>query len=122
MVVVFSKHILLQKRALRLITHSHYLQPSAPLFSRMSILPIHITVSLQTGIFMHNCYSDKLPSSLINYFDLNCSVHVYNARNVNNFHLSLFRTELSKSTKKKYQGPVLWNDLPVNLKKLMSPK
>ena len=117
--VFSSKHnlnriLLLQKRA-------HYLQPSAPLFSRMSILPIHSIVSLQTCICMHNCYSDKLPSSLNNYFNLNCSVHVYNTRNKNNFHPPLLRTELFKSTIV-YQGPVLWNDLPVNLKKLKSPK
>ena len=95
--VFSSKHtcnlnriLLLQKRALRFITHSHYLQPSAPLFSRNSILPIHSIVSLQTCIFMHNCYSDKLPSSLNNYFNLNCSVHVYNTRNKNNFHPPLY--------------------------------
>ena len=66
-------------------------RPRFPLFSRMSILPIHSIVSLQTCIFMHNCYSDKLPSSLNNYFNLNCSVHVYNTRNKNNFHPPLFR-------------------------------
>ena len=69
---ISSKHnlnriLLLQKRALRLITHSHYLQPSAPLFSQMSILPIHSIVSLQTGVFMHNCYSDRLSSSIITF-------------------------------------------------------
>ena len=45
---------------------------------------------------MHNCYSDRLPSSLNDYFNLNCSVHVYNTRNRNNFHPPFFRTELSK--------------------------
>ena len=91
--------LLLQKRALPLITYSHYLQPSAPLFSRMSILPIHSIVSLQTCIFMHNCYSDKLPYSLNNYFNMNCFVHAcIQSKNKNNFHPALFRTELSKST------------------------
>ena len=64
----------------------------------MTILPIHSIVSVQTGVFMHNCYSDRLPSSLNNYFNLNCSVHVYNTRNINNFHPPFFRTELSTST------------------------
>ena len=70
---------------------------------------------------MHNCYSDRLPSYLNDYFNPNCSVHVYNTRNINNFHPPFFRTELSKSTIF-YQGPVLWNELPVNLKKLKSSK
>ena len=62
----------------RLFENSRGLQPPAPLPRP------RLVRSLQIYIFMHNCYSDKLPSSLNNYFDLNCSVHVYNRRNKNN--------------------------------------
>ena len=62
---------------------------------------------------------DFCDGSANNYID--DDVHVYNTINRNNFHPPLFRTELSKSTIC-YQGPVLWNDVPVNLKKLKSPK
>ena len=106
---------LLQKRAIRLITHSHYLHPSADLFSQMQILPIKEIVSLQTGVFMHNCYNARIPISLQDYFDLNINVHSYNTRSANNFHPPLLRTELSKSSLF-YQGPILWNNLPLKLK------
>ena len=45
----------------------------------------------------------------------------YIIRNRNNFHPPFLHTELSNSTIF-YQGRVLWNELPVNLKKLKSPK
>ena len=111
---------LLQKRAIRIITHSHYLLPTAALFSRMKILPIQNIVSLQTGIFMHDCYNDLLPSSLQDYFNLNCNIHSYNTRNTYSFHPPLLRTEISKSSIF-YQGPILWNNLPTILKEYKSP-
>ena len=106
---------LLQKRAIRIITHSHYLHPSANLFSQMKILPIKEIVSLQTGVFMHNCYNGLIPVSLQDYFDLNVNVHSYNTRSANNFHPPLLRTEISKASLF-YQGPALWNNLPLTLK------
>ena len=96
------KHIhLLQKRAVRIISHSHYLCPSAALFSRMKILPVQEIVSLQTGIFMHDCFNGSLPTSLQDYFNLTAP--------------PLLRTERSKASMFD-QGPVLWNKLPSNLK------
>ena len=102
---------LLQKRAVRIISHSHYLCPSAGLFSRMKILPVQDIVSLQTGIFMHDCFNGLLPTSLQDYFNLNANIHTYNTRNNHDLHPPLLRTERSKASMF-YQGPVLWNKLP----------
>ena len=98
-----------------LISHSHYLCPSAGLFSHMKILPVQDIVSLQTGIFMHNCYNGLLPTSLQDYFNLNANIHSYNTRNNHDFHPSLLRTERSKESIFN-QGHMLWNKLPSNLK------
>ena len=99
---------LLQKRAVRIISHSHYLCPSAGLFSRMNSLPVQDIVSLQTGYFMHNCFNGLLPTSLQDYFNLNANIHTYNTRNNHDFHPPLvLRTERSKASMF-YQGPICY--------------
>ena len=89
---------LLQKRDVRIISNSHYLCPSAGLFPRMEILPVQDIVSLQTGIFMHDCFNGLLPTSLQDYFNLNANIHSYNTRNNNDFHPPQLRTECSKAS------------------------
>ena len=110
-----KKIFLLQKRAIRLITHSHYLSESAPLFQETNILPIQDAISLQTCLFMFQCHNHMLPKSLQEYFKVNSLYHSYQTRNSNNYHLPLPRTLLTKRSVF-YFGPVFWNSLPNSIK------
>ena len=109
----------LQKKAMRIISHSPYTSHAAPLFVKLNILPIYDMISLQIGVFMFNCYKDLLPLPFKGYFQLNCHIHSYNTRNANNFHTPLAQT---CSTKRSifYFGPILWNDLPLSMKQANS--
>ena len=110
-----QKKFLLQKRAIRLITHSHYLSESAPLFKINNILPIQNIISLQTCLFMYQCHNQMLPKSLQDYFKMNNSYHSYRTRNCNNYHPPLPRTLLTKRSVF-YFGPIFWNTLPNSFK------
>lgn len=55
---------LLQKKAIRIITHSHYLSQTSALFKKMNILPIQDIICFQTGIFMQQYLFGALPAPL----------------------------------------------------------
>ena len=80
----YSGHLnaikLLQKRAVRIITHSNYNSPSIPLFIKMKILPIQELITLNTLVFMYNFHSGKLPCNFKSMFVSNSSIHSNNTR------------------------------------------
>ena len=106
---------LLQKRAVRIITHSSFLSPTAPIFKDLSILPIQKMITLQCGTFMFSCHNNCLPIKLQKYFVFNSSFHSYYTRNSAKYHLPLMRTSASKNSIF-YHGPVIWNNLADSLK------
>lgn len=105
----------LQKRGVRIITHSSYLSSSTPLFLKLKILPIHESISLETAIFMFKLCNNMLPDLFHNYFTLNSSIHDYNTRNANNIHPPLNRVSITQSSIF-YKGTVLWNNLNIDIK------
>ena len=110
----------LQKRAIRIITHSNFLSHSKPLFRQLEILPIHDMLSLNMAAFMFSLYNNApLPMSFKEHFILNCNIHLYNTRCAQNFHLPLHRTSLSKNTLF-FNGPMLWNKIPQIIKESKS--
>ena len=56
-----------------------------------------------------------LPVNLMSYFYTNDTVHNYQTRNSNNFHLPHMRLSVSQKSIF-FQGPKLWNDLPLDIK------
>ena len=94
--VALSRLIVLQKRAVRLITNSEYRAPSSPLFVRLSILKLPDLYKMQILLYMYKFKFNLLPES--------CSRHVthaindqhYNFRRVNEFQLVKFRSEIRK--------------------------
>ena len=79
---------LLQKRALRICTHSHYLSSSEPLFKKLKTLKIHDIHTLQSAIFMYKYSTNILPSSFHNLYTANSSVHSYPTRHSKDYHLN----------------------------------
>ena len=114
----FQIHInrifLLQKKAMRIVTHSSYLSHSGPLFSSSKVLNIMDLNKLNIALFMF-CYKQNLlPNSLMNYFHLNTSVHNYSTRISRNIHIPQCNTSLFKNSIF-FQGPVIWNSVPVDI-------
>ena len=79
--------LLLQKRALRIVTNSNYLAHSEPLFYNLKTLQINDIHTWQTGIFMYKYTFNQLPSSFQNTFTYNSTIHSYPARHATDYHL-----------------------------------
>ena len=78
---------LLQKRAIRMITNSHYISHTEPLFQRLKTLKIQDIHIFQTCIFMYKYSHNQLPSLFHNIYSLNSNIHTYPTRCSTNYHL-----------------------------------
>ena len=106
----------LQKRVVRIITHSNFLCHSDPLFKQLQILPIHDIILFNVATFMFMLLKNiPLPDSFKECFTMNCQIHEYSTRHALDFHLPLHRTSTSKDSIF-FHGPLIWNSLPDVLK------
>ena len=106
---------LLQKRALRICTGSHYLAHTDPLFHKFKTLKISDLNSVQVAIVMFKYINKQLPPSFDSMFNFNNTVHSYPTRISGNFHLT--NPKLSFSHRSiRHLGPDLWNNFSENIK------
>jgi len=102
-----SRLIVLQKRALRIITHSNYRAHTFPLFLQTNILPLSHIHTFQLSIFMYKSGYNILPLSCVYTIkSKNCR---FNFRKKRNFVDSYFHTNMRKNHVA-IAGP--WNSLP----------
>ena len=109
----------LQKRAIRIISHASFLAHTQPLFSSLKILRLNDMYKYQAAIFMYLCTKQLLPQSLLELFSFNNQVHNYNTRSASNFHIPLSRTSFYQRSII-YNGPILWNSLPCAIRNTKS--
>ena len=110
--VHLSPLILLQKRIVRIITYSHYLAHTNPLFHANSILKIKDIYRYKLGIHMYELYN-----SGVNLHP----THQYFTRQRNNAAVAFQRlTQTQKSVS--FTGPHLWNNIPQNIRSAVSLK
>ena len=57
-----------KKKAIRLITFSHYLEHSSPIFKQLNFLKLKDTIIMNNVIFTHNTLNNKSPLIFDNYF------------------------------------------------------
>ena len=109
----------LQKRAVRAITNSDYRAHTAPLFSKLEILDIFQVNTLEIAKFMFRFHNDLLPPLFLNLFMTNSQIRRYDTRTASNYRVNFCRTNIKKFTIL-YQGPKIWNCLPVYITSLSS--
>ena len=110
---------LLQKKAIRIITSSHYIAHTDPLFSTTKLLILGELYKYQLGIFMHKVTHCQLPQNMSSMFLRTDNIHSHQLRNQNAYYIQQIRTNTRKSTIN-FSGPKLWNTLPANLRQLVS--
>src|SRR5271165_6239916 len=104
---------LLQKRALRLLTLSHYLTPTSPLFRNLNLLKLDDMHCLEVAKFMFNVKMRLSPQIvLLNFTVIDLTLQKYNTRSNNYFLVPHYRTNLRLSSIN-ISGPILWNSLPI---------
>jgi hypothetical protein len=105
-----SRLLLLQKRIIRIIHHSHFLAHTEPMFINCKLLTITRIHMYTAGTFMFKYHNGLLPSIFNDMFQRQSDVHMYNTRNINLFTIPYCRT-LRKQNTIIYQGPHIWNKI-----------
>jgi len=102
-----NKVFRLQKRALRIISNSHFLCSTKPLFEKYNVLNVFDMYEKEMAIFMYKYKNDLLPRSFNGIFVNHQEIHSYNTRNKDNF-----RLPIQKGLKTAFlNGPKIWNNL-----------
>ena len=116
-----NKLRILQKKAIRIITQSHYLAHTDPLFSKLKLLKLDDLYKHQLGIYMYKSTKGLLPDSMSSMVIPIHNVHDHNLRNKNGYYIQHVRTNCRKFTIH-YTGPIFWNSLPQQLREAVSEK
>ena len=75
----------LQKKAIRIITKSRFLEHTAPLFKSLSLLTVHKMYDLNCTLFIYKCLNCSYFPELKARIHRNCDCHKYNTRGRNLF-------------------------------------
>ena len=102
--------VLLQKRAMRIITTSAHKAHTIPLFSKLNRLTLVDMNKLLIATFMYRFHSKCLPNLFSGYFCSNASIHGYFTRNSSKLPISHARTDVKRFQIRIY-GPKLWNSI-----------
>ena len=109
--------VILQKKALRIITFSSYSSHSTPLFQQLSILKLDDLIYLNNALFMYDYYSNSLPFSFNKFFKGIKEVHHYNTRLAakKSYCVPKIRTNY-EIFNIRYIGSKIWNSLGLEIK------
>ena len=102
----------LQKKALRIITHSPPRAHTYSLFNKFKILSIFNIYKYQVFCFVSLHMQKLLPSPLSSLFILNSDCHQYLIRQKDNLHLHTHKYSFALWV----QGSQIWNDIPLSLR------
>ena len=113
-----NKLIVLQKKAIRIISGAKFRAPSAPLFSSLGVIKIMDINMYLIARFMFRVYNEEVPIQFISMFTVNRAIHLHYTRQVNELHIPRVKTNLRKFSIK-YRGAVIWNrvlklNIPLN--------
>ena len=116
---LLDRILLLQKKALRIISNTDFRAHTDVLFSSNKLLKIHDIYSLQLGAFMFSLNNDELPLIFNSMFIKNKQYHSYPTRLSGSFHLPKTRTLFANHIFT-FTGPKFWNSLPPSLTQIKS--
>ena len=76
----------LQKKIVRIITHSNYTAHTEPLFKKLNILPYRSLITYSKLTLMHSIHYKTAPSALLNIWPRNADLNPnYALRNINEY-------------------------------------
>ena len=107
----------IQKKAIRLITGSAVNSHTRPLYLKFNLLNISQIKLIQTGVFMYQYNRNLLPLAFLSYFSP--IMPIYDTRSKREYSCIFARTN-SRQFSIKYQGPLVWNNLPLVIREAKS--
>jgi len=112
--------MLKQKKFCRLITFSNYTEHSRPLFVRLSILNVYEVHKHQLLTHIYSTQNKLITNTYSQtYYNANSKIHDHNTRQKDNLHIPMCRTSTKQNTIA-FQGPKLWNSLPMDMRSSIS--
>lgn len=112
---ILNPLIIKQKLLVKIMLNKDFDSPSSPLFYKLGLLKINeIYISQIAKLMFNQIWRDIITSQ--NLFPL-LSVHSHNTRSSSklNYHIPIIKSNLAK-TSFYYQGPIVWNSLPLKIK------
>ena len=112
---------IIQKKAVRTITHSVYNEHTIGLFRKLNIVKLDDLYDLEIGKFMYLFATSGLPKPLNTIYATNDQIHMHNTRHIysRDAHIQMQITQkLARSFVCK--GPKLWQNLQHDLKSCKS--
>ena len=79
--------LLITKKAIRIITSSHYIAHTDPLFAMTKLLKLEDLYKYQLGIFMHKVTHSQLPQNMSSLFLRTDKIHSHKLRNQNAYYI-----------------------------------
>ena len=106
---------ILQKKAVRLINNSQYLDHTLPIFNSLKLLPLRQIFELNCLNFLYKCLkTDQFPEFKRRLLS-NLSVRNYNTRRANSIRTPSVRLDICKRSYF-YKGITLWNKIDTKFK------
>lgn len=105
---------ILQKKAIRIVNHSSYNEPTNAIFSQLNEIKFYDLVTLNTVVFMYKVKHKNMPENILSLFEVR--EQKYNLREKNVFKKQKVRTN-AKMNSISVKGVSLWNALPDDLKR-----
>lgn len=101
---------MLQKRCVRILSGSSFLEHTMPLFQHLKILTVRKVYLYRVSQFMFKYSRNLLPTIFQNYFAKNSKYHHYNTKQADYFRIPLSRQEVRKRSIS-IMGVKVWNHL-----------
>ena len=113
-----SKLQKLQNQAIRIITNTKRKSPITPQYYKLKILKVQDLYIYEIAKIMHQ-HSNKITSACFSTLFTNLtSIYARQTRSITDKNLYLPKYSTSRCQKSvKFQGPKIWNSIPVNLRK-----
>ena len=80
MILFCNRSIFCKKKAIRLISNSHYLEHTEPLFKSLELLNIYQIIKLNCLLLVYKCTKNNYFLEFKNKLHVNSSIHSYNTR------------------------------------------
>ena len=107
--------VILQKKCIRLICKTEYLEPTDPLFKSTKLLKLSQIWEVNCAKFMYNCFNLPAYSNFKDTMIFNSQIHQYNTRISNDVRPPSEQLELCCRSFV-VTGINIWNDLPNEIK------
>lgn len=105
----------LQKRAIRHISHAAPRDHTSPLYKRLNLLKLNDIIRVQLATFAYKAWNGLLPEAFKDFIYSNRLIHNHQTRHCNNAHVLSQRSTLS-SFNPRIRAIKTWNNLQDNVK------